>query len=376
MPLRNLTSVTKFTHSWQRTVTLTNPISLIDAPTSATPAEAAVAPGFDWLAGHGVVWRDDDLADFGDRRAEGAAALQTDVVSPLVDLGVINAQGADTDAFLQGQLSNDLRELTPGRAQLSSYSNPKGRVLALFTLIRRPEGVWLETQRGLLDATCKRLRMFVLRAKVKLADAGAEVIALGLAGPNSASMLTQASLPVPTIVWGCAEADGVVVVRRPGRPARYTVHGSSARIEALWPCLAASARPVGTMAWRLLDMLAGLPAIHPETREQHVAQMLNLDRLDGISFVKGCYPGQEIVARLHYLGNLKRRLFLGYTTVSEIARGTAIYSMDNGQPVGEVLDSALHPHHALALHAVLQVNHGPGPLRLGAIDGPELILTN
>lgn len=352
------------------------PAPVSAASTIIADASEAASP-FAWLTATGAMFEGSDIASFGDPAAESRAALEGDILVPLADRRVLRARGADADAFLQGQLSNDLRELSARRAQLSSYSTPKGRVLALFVLLRRPDAIWLETQASVAAATLKRLRMFVLRSKLTLDDAGDEAVALGLSGPNAASILAEAGLPAPEIVWGCIDSGAITVVRRPGRDhARYTLHGSAHALADVWPRLAAKARPAGTPAWRLLDLLAGLPAIHPETSEQHVPQMLNLDQLEGISFGKGCYPGQEIVARLHYLGSLKRRLFVGHANAPAPARGTPVFAADGSstQPVGDVLDHAANPDGSHVIQLVLQLSHRDAPLRLGAPDGPVLTL--
>ena len=345
-------------------------------PAAAAPAAPIAALDFDWLKTAGAHFGADGLPDFGDRRAEAAAALAGDVVAPLADRGTIRVRGADADAFLQGQLSNDIRELTPTRGQLSSYSNPKGRVLAIFASIRVGDAIWMETSRSLLASTLKRLKMFVLRSKLTLEDAGADVISIGVAGPNADQVLEAAGLLVPSVLCLCAEVDGIVIMRRRGPQNRYTLHGPAERLAALWPKLAAHARPVGTEAWRLTDILAGFPALHPETREQHVAQMMNLDKLEGVSFTKGCYPGQEIVARLHYLGNLKRRMYIARTAADTVARGVAVVAGGSeGQVVGDVLDHALHPDGGRALLVVLQTAQADSTdLRIGAVDGPALTL--
>ncbi len=340
----------------------------------AAPHPSPVGP-FEWLRVFGAQFRDAGEIDFGDLPGEAAAALSADIVAPLADRGVILARGKDAETFLQGQLSNDLRELTPDRAQLSSYSSPKGRVLAVFTLMRTLDNIWLETQNSLLETTLKRLRMFVLRSKLTLENADTRFAALGLAGPNACALLAEIGLPIPELDWACAEAAGIVVLRCPGVSARFTLHGDAVDLQATWERLGAQARPVGTQAWRLLDLLAGLPAIRPETADRHVAQMLNLDTLSGISFTKGCYPGQEIVARLHYLGNLKRRLFLGYARLAEIARCMPVYVDDGAQSIGEVLDFTIHPTEGKAVQIVLQLGHqNAANIRLGAPDGPVLKL--
>jgi tRNA-modifying protein YgfZ len=320
---------------------------------------------FDWLAAQD--WR---AAAHGDLAFDSAApALDQTIIVPLAHLGAFRAAGADCDSFLQNQLSNDVRELAAGRAQLNSYNSPKGRVLDVLTLRRDGDGVLLETRMETLPATLKRLRMFVLRSKVTLEDVSASHSALGLAGPQAEALLRQAGLPVPEQDWQYADGEGFTVLRRPGNAPRFSLHAAPPQLETLWPKLAATARPAGTARWRLLDILAGLPAIRTQTADHFVAQMLNLDRLGGISFSKGCYPGQEIVARMHYLGNLKRRMFLGYTGAAEVPPGTAVHVAGEAQAAGEVVESAPHPQRGHALLAVLQLGHAGGELRLGGADG-------
>ncbi len=331
-----------------------------------------------WLDAAG--WKPTENGDFsfGDAAAEAAAALRGTVLSPLAHLGVIRASGADAETFLQNQLSNDLRQLAPGHAQLSSYNSPKGRVLDLLALRRDGEAqgeakrdvFLLETRRDTLPASLKRLRMFVLRSKVALEDVSDASFALGLAGADAAALLQQAALPVPAQDWDHTSGDGITVMRRPG--ARYSLHGTPAQLEALWPTLAARAQPVGSAAWRLLDVLVGLPAIRPETADHFVAQMLNLDQLGAISFSKGCYPGQEIVARMHYLGNLKRRMFLCRTEAAAALPGADVFAEGGESAAGEVVHAAPHPDGGTALLAVLQLAQAEASLRLGSATGAAL----
>ncbi|MDR3418167.1 MAG: hypothetical protein P4L83_18495 [Nevskia sp.] len=312
-------------------------------------------------------------AAFGGIEEEAAAALSGTTVTPLLQLGAIRAAGAEADTFLQNQLSNDLRQLVPAHVQLATYNSPKGRVLDLFALRRDGDAIVLEARRDTLPATLKRLRMFVLRAKVTLEEA-AGYCALGLAGPQAAELLAGAGLPVPAQDWDCAAAGDLAVIRRPGTVERYTVHAGAERLRTLWPALAQQAVPVGTAAWRLLDILAGLPSIRPATADHFVAQMLNLDRLGAISFSKGCYPGQEIVARMHYLGNLKRRMFRAHTAAAGVVPGSQLYAAGgDGQAVGEVVDAAPCTE-GTALLAVLQLGQSGAILRLGNPEGAMLEL--
>jgi len=280
---------------------------------------------------------------FGDERAEGAAALSGTIVAPLLHLGVVRAAGADADAFLQGQLSNDVRRLGATRAQLSSYSSPKGRLLAVMGLQREPDGaVALVLHRAVLEPVLKRLRMFVLRSKVTLEDASASTLLLGCAGPDAQRCLADAGLPVPAQPFESLRgADGALsVTRAPGDAPRYAIAGPRDAVLALWPGLAASATPAGTNAWKLLEIEAGVPTIYPQTQDRFVAQWCNLDQLGAISFDKGCYTGQEIIARVHYRGTVKRRMIGVHRSEDALAPGSRI-ALDTGP--AEVVDSARHP---------------------------------
>lgn len=283
---------------------------------------------------------------------------------PLHELAYIRVQGADAESFLQGQLSSDLRLLTPARAQISSYSNPKGRMLAVPTLFRHGNDIILELHRSVAEPTLRRLRMFVLRSRVTLQDDSTALPATGLIGAEAAGLLVALGLPAPEQPMDSAERDGIVVLRRLGATPRWSVHGRLAALDAL------PAAPWD--AWRRADLQAGVPTVYAETRELFVPQMANLDALGGISFNKGCYTGQEIVARLHYLGRLKQRMFL-LRSEATAQPGMPIYEAGgDGQSVGEVVDAVADGNGTL-LTAVLQLAHaGSEQLALGAVDGPRL----
>ncbi|MBI2383197.1 MAG: folate-binding protein YgfZ [Gammaproteobacteria bacterium] len=311
------------------------------------------------------------------RGAEAEAALGGTVVVPQLHLGVIRVGGRDADTFLQGQLSNDLRGLTPDTGQLASLNSPKGRMLAVLHLLRRPDGVHLLVERCILDATLRRLRMYVLRAQVTLEDLSGRCAVLGLAGPAAAGALAAAGLPAPEAPMACAQAGETAVLRRHGHVPRWTVLHPASDVAALWSRLAAQAAPAGTNAWKLLDIRAGVPTVYVETQDHFVPQMANLDQLGGISFNKGCYTGQEVVARVHYLGEIKRRLFRLRAGADEIEPGMPVYDAEaDGQNVGEVVDAAILPDGARELLAVLQRTRAASRgLRVGSTAGAHAFLT-
>jgi folate-binding protein YgfZ len=212
----------------------------------------------------------------------------------LPHLGILRFSGPDALSFLQGQVSNDTRRLSERIPVFAAYSSPQGRVLALIYLLPHSSGVIGILPRDILAATMERMRKFILRAKVQVEDAGESLVVAGRFG----------ALPPAESVYREHNGIGVAAV---GRDAgRHWVVAAPGTLEF-------EDRPATVMRfeeeWRLADIRAGLPQIYADTSELFVAQMLNLDLLDGISFTKGCYTGQEIIARTQHLGRIKRRLF-------------------------------------------------------------------
>lgn len=291
-------------------------------------------------------------------------------VLPLDGLGLIRATGADAQAFLQSQLTNDAKLLTPAQGQLSGYCSPKGRLLAAFTIfVLGTDDYALALPRALVAPTFKRLKMFVLRSKLDLSDASSTLPAMGLMGHEAAAALAHIGIAAPLGDYAVAGFDGGWVLCRPGPLPRYELWGSPEKLAALADTLALpSARPED---WALAEVLAGIPQVQVETTETFVPQTIDLDSAGGLSFTKGCYPGQEIVARVHYLGRVKQRLHLARCAASA-APGTPVFEADgSGQSVGELMAAAGDgQNHYLAV--ALQLAHGSSTLRLGAPDGPAL----
>jgi folate-binding protein YgfZ len=224
----------------------------------------------------------------------------------LLHLGVLRLTGPDSLSFLQGQVSNDTRRLTEGAPLLAAYSSPQGRVLAVMHLLPHSTGVVAILPRELVPQTSERLRKFVLRAKVQIEDAS-ELIRVS--GQHGTQALHSAHLAIPRSDKPYVEQDGIGVALVSGDSDRYWVIGTADKLAEHG--LAGDSRYVDRIEhdWRLADSRAGLPQIYLATGETFVAQMLNLDLLDGISFSKGCYTGQEIIARTQHLGRIKRRLY-------------------------------------------------------------------
>jgi len=229
----------------------------------------------------------------------------------LPHIGVLRFAGPDAHSFLQGQVSNDTRRLSGGAALLAAYSSAQGRVAAVLHLLPHSSGVIALLPRDILAPTLERLRKFVLRAKVDIQDASEQFCVVGrhFAAAGDAKTLEAAGVGTPDAVRGYAERDGIGIGRVGPDSSRYWLIGAAASLEARG--LAGSGLETARIEqdWRLADIRAGLPQVYAPTSELFVAQMLNLDLIDGISFTKGCFTGQEIIARTQHLGRIKRRMF-------------------------------------------------------------------
>lgn len=329
------------------------------------------------LRADGAIIEAGEIMHFGDPRGETRAAAVGDVVADLSHLALLRAQGAEAEGFLQGQLSNDIRLVTNSHSQLSAYCNPKGRMLAIFRIFKYDDAYLLQLPAALAEATLKRLGMFILRAKVTLATADPGLISFGIAGPNAARHLQELWGPVPAQVDDCRSDATLTVIRLPGVTPRFQLIGPVSTIGPLWERLKSVATPVSPQVWRWLDIQAGVPSILPGTVEEFVPQMTNLDLVGGVNFKKGCYPGQEIVARMHYLGRLKQRMVGAHVaSITPPLPGAPVFAPNfPGQSAGTVVDAQAGPSGGYDLLVVAQLSSiAHGDIHLERQDGPALTL--
>jgi len=288
----------------------------------------------------------------------------------LPSLGVLSCTGDDARGFLHAQLTSDIAQLAPGQARLAGWCSAKGRLLATMLVVPREGEFLLQLPRALAPGIAKRLSMFILRAKVKLVDASDAWRQHGVWGPGAQERLTAAGLPLPHGELRVARAEDSLVVEVAAQ--RYLVI-SSVSADARLSTLSAEARED---AWLLEEVRAGRPQVLPATQEQFVPQMVNLERLGGVDFHKGCYPGQEIVARTQYRGVLKRRMVRARVAAPASAGDEIFADEAPGQPSGNVVNAALAPDGHTELLAVVQISaiESGQPIRLRAADGPALAL--
>jgi folate-binding protein YgfZ len=270
----------------------------------------------------------------------------------LSHLGILRFSGPDATRFLQGQISNDTNRLADRSSLFAAYSSPQGRVLALIYLLPHSSGIAAIVPRELLASTLERLKKFVLRAKVKIEDAGDDLIVAGYYGEAA---LRHLGLPIPDAPGRYVEHHGIGIAAV-GSEQRYWVIGPASDPALAAPLPGNSAAEQIERDWRLADVHAGLPQVYSSTSEVFVAQMLNLDLLDGISFTKGCYTGQEIIARTQHLGRIKRRLFRLALPSGDWQVGQALQLTDGRQ--GRIVEVIATGSEAAEALAVLNLEPG------------------
>lgn len=303
-----------------------------------------------------------------------ADTLRTHAVyADLSDAGLIAVQGADAVTFLQGQLTNDVRKLAQQRAQYSGLCSPKGRLIASFLLWQQDDTIYLQLPEELQAFLLKRLSMYVLRSKVQLSDARALWRRIGVAGAQAAAVVEG--------LTGCVLADdmavtqsGAVSVMRLSAD-RYQITLPVAEGDDVLTGLAGQAEPVDSAQWQWLEIQAGIPTILAATQDQFVPQMVNFDLTHSVDFQKGCYTGQEIVARTQYLGKLKRRMYRVHAE-TPMSAADEIYSPEmEGQASGMVVNAQPSPAGGWDALAVVQISSAQSqPLRVKEAGGTLLTL--
>ena len=314
------------------------------------------------------------LGAFAAPTVELDAVLHGPVLAPLHELGRIRVDGPDALPFLQTQLTSDVAHQEPASLQLNGYCTPKGRLLATFHQWRDGEAVVLQLPSELLAPVMKRLSMFVLRAKAKLTDASALHATYALLGPGAAATLRAAGFDVPDSTWSSAVSGGARISRMPAAPdvdERFLLTLAS---EARADIDRLSATRCTSATWWWSEVAAAVPTVFATTQEKFVPQMINFEVLGGVNFKKGCYPGQEIVARSQYLGKLKRRMQVGHTQESALpAAGADVFHSAQAEAVGTVVMSAAAPRGGVDLLIELPVDRlDSGTLHLGSSDGTRV----
>ena len=299
--------------------------------------------------------------------------FSTDLDKPtLVNLNHLvcyQVEGEDATTFLQGQFSNDINAVTASTGQISSYSTPKGRMLAIFYICKRDDSYLLLTSEDIAEEVMKRLQMYVMRSKVVIKPMD-DALLIGVCNDTQAKVLNALQLSSVDSQYQVSANDECLCMNIPSISPRYLVicNQSSQQLQQL------STDDVNVYShsyWQWLDILAGLPSITQNVQEAFVPQMANMELIEGVSFSKGCYPGQEIVARLHYLGNANRRMFrLEAAQDDAINAGDDIYTQDSDQAIGKILSVVHQGDNKYSALAVLRIEAAKkNQLAIGSASG-------
>ncbi|RPI42994.1 MAG: folate-binding protein [Betaproteobacteria bacterium] len=322
----------------------------------------------------------------GGRAFRGDTGLQSPLtgcfVCDLSGYAVAAFSGPDAESFLHGQLSSDVRALLPGRSQLAAYNTPKGRILAVMLLWRDGDRFLAQMPASIGPGVLKRLSMYILRSKVTATDVSGSYVRIGLGGPAAARAAAGADIRLPAEDFELLRNHGTESVSQPD----FIMTLPSGRYELLYSDVQAAmagwnalcthgAQPSGAGPWHWLSIRSGIAEIGAETQDRFVPQMLNLELVGGVSFTKGCYPGQEIVARAQYRGEIKRRTFLAHLEAEmPPAVGQDVVNADApGQSIGTIVTVASAPGGGYDALVCLHIDLArDADLRLGDSNGPRL----
>ncbi|MCP4285268.1 MAG: folate-binding protein YgfZ [Gammaproteobacteria bacterium] len=314
---------------------------------------------------------EDGGMSFGQRTGNSACAL-----IDLSHLGLISVSGEDADTFLQGQVTNDVRDLTNDHFQLSACCTPKGRMQANFIAFRHQRDIVLQMPRETQQMLLKRLPMFILMSKVKVTDASDRLVCFGLIGDCAEGLLQSQFNQPPGKAWDAIEERGFTLLRHPGKTQRIEVIGEPDAMIDMWKKLAQSATPCNSDLWALETIRAGVPTVYGNTSETFIPQMTNMQLIGGVSFTKGCYTGQEIVARTKYLGKIKRRMYLAKIDSERCPQpGEELFSSasQSGQGAGRVVDARVSQDGDCEMLAVAEIAcHDQDDVHIESVNGQKL----
>ena len=293
----------------------------------------------------------------------------------LSQFALLRFSGDDAQAFLHNQLTCDVGALAPGRSTFGAYCTPKGRMLATFLLWRSEQGFFMQLPSPLREPIQKQLSRFILRSKVKADDISGDWVLFGVAGSDATGLVRQVTGQAPQGTHEVAQGSNAMVIHLPGD--RFEIVVARDQASRVLEALAAGTDKADPEYWEWLEIGAGIPTILPATQEAFVPQMVNLDLIGGVSFEKGCYPGQEIVARMHYRGTLKQRMYLASIAGTEKPQpGDKLYGAEFGdQACGTIVNAARSPAGGFDALAVIQIaSADAGGIHWKSLQGPSLKL--
>jgi folate-binding protein YgfZ len=312
---------------------------------------------------------------FGDEAADNAKAEQSSILCDLSQFSLIVVAGGDAATFIQGQFTNDVKKVDEDSSQLSAFCNNKGRMIANFRLFKHQQNYFLSLKSDLVERSISHLQNYILRSQVAVQDISEQLIHLGLSGANATEMLSEFIDNIDEEIDRVSHNDSYIAIRVAGSKPRYEIFCSVEHAKTFWEKVAAQTDVVNSSSWDFLNIQAGIPFIDASSSEEYVPQMANMELINGVSFTKGCYTGQEIVARMHYLGKLKKRCYKVHIDTEEKPHAGDKLFAENaraGQNTGGIIQVEKNPQAGFDALAVIQIADIESKLFLNNADGPAV----
>ena len=327
-----------------------------------------------FLVEQGAEFEDDQLVSFGNPNRERRIAPQGAVLSNLADRGLLEVSGEDAITFLQNQLTNDITKISDTEHQLTAWCNPKGRIIANFRAFKRGQNIYLIMAKDLVEMVMTKLSRYIMMSKVTINDATDSLVHFGYAGENAEHDLGLIMDKVPTEPNQILSHDSLSILRLPGDTPRFEVFGDVADASSLWSKCNVRAQPVSSQAWDFMNIRAGRPVVTAACTEEWIPQMLNFIAIDGVDFQKGCYPGQEVVARLNYLGKTKRRMYHLLIETDKVPSCNDAIVNAEGTEVGKILNAVANPDDLVECLAVLKIADADKAMFLTEASGASVTM--
>lgn len=302
-------------------------------------------------------------------------ATNKDILCDLSQYSTVVIAGDDAASFIQGQFTNDINNVDDSRSQISGFCNKKGRMIANFRLFKSRLNYFLSIKNNLVDLSIQHLQIYVLRAHVAIQDISEQLIHIGLSGENATKLLSPFIESINESNDDVSQNDNYIAIRVASAPPRYEIFCSLEHAKTLWGSLSEKIDIVDSSSWDYLNIQSGIPYIDSHTSGEFVPQMANMELINGVSFTKGCFTGQEIVARMHYLGKLKKRCFkVHIATDDKPKNGDKLFTENarTGQNTGAIISSEKNPESGYDALAVIQVSEATSELFLNNADGPNV----
>ena len=319
----------------------------------------------------------DNAVPHSDDAVNNQNADNADIICDLSPFSVLVIAGDDAASFMQGQFTNDVTAVNEENSQLSAICNNKGRMIANFRLFKHQQNYFLSLKSDLVEQSIKHLQNYILRAHVAIQDVSEQLIHIGISGEHATNLLLPFIKNINSEIDSITHNDNYIVIcvasLHSSEKPRYEIFCSVEHAIALWEKVSEQAEVVNSASWDYLNIQAGIPFIDANTSEEFVPQMANMELINGVSFTKGCFTGQEIVARMHYLGKLKKRCYkININTDNKPETGDKLFAENAraGQNTGAIISVEKNPESGYDALAVIQIADTESKLFLNDANGP------